>query len=52
MESFQPIPITPEIIHQTAEMIAALRISNEGQEGLTAFLEKRKPRWSHDPHET
>ncbi len=29
----------------TAEMIARLRISPEGQEGMNAFLEKRKPRW-------
>ena len=49
MAPFQPIPITPEVINRTAEMIAALRISNEGQEGLTAFLEKRNPRWSHKP---
>jgi methylglutaconyl-CoA hydratase len=30
----------------TAEMIAALRVSPEGQEGMAAFLEKRKPRWT------
>lgn len=30
----------------TAEMIAGLRISPEAQEGMAAFLEKRKPRWS------
>jgi methylglutaconyl-CoA hydratase len=29
----------------TAQMIADLRASAEGQEGLRAFLEKRKPRW-------
>jgi methylglutaconyl-CoA hydratase len=29
----------------TAEMIATLRTSSEGQEGLRAFLEKRKPSW-------
>ena len=29
----------------TAEMIAKLRISDEGQEGMNAFLEKRKPKW-------
>ena len=29
----------------TAEMIAKLRISDEGLEGITAFLEKRKPNW-------
>ena len=30
----------------TAEMIAGLRTSAEGQEGMAAFLEKRKPKWS------
>lgn len=30
----------------TAEMIARLRISPEGQEGMAAFLEKRKPKWT------
>ena len=29
----------------TAEMIAKLRISDEGQEGMDAFLNKRKPNW-------
>jgi methylglutaconyl-CoA hydratase len=29
----------------TAELIARLRVSAEGQEGLAAFLEKRKPAW-------
>ncbi len=29
----------------TARMIADLRISLEGQEGMAAFLEKRKPNW-------
>jgi methylglutaconyl-CoA hydratase len=29
----------------TAEMIAKLRMSDEGQEGMSAFLERRKPRW-------
>ena len=28
-----------------AALIAALRVSPEGQEGLTAFLDKRKPDW-------
>ncbi|MBR9682070.1 MAG: hypothetical protein GOV02_00150 [Candidatus Aenigmarchaeota archaeon] len=32
-------------IEYTAEMIARLRISEEGQEGMTSFLEKRKPNW-------
>ena len=30
----------------TARMIANLRISEEGQEGMAAFLEKRKPKWT------
>ena len=29
----------------TAEMIAKLRISDEGQEGMDAFLKKRTPSW-------
>ena len=29
----------------TAEMIARLRMSDEGQEGMAAFLERRKPAW-------
>jgi methylglutaconyl-CoA hydratase len=29
----------------TARAIAAQRTSEEGQEGLRAFLERRKPRW-------
>lgn len=30
----------------TAEMIARLRASAEAQEGMAAFLEKRKPKWA------
>jgi methylglutaconyl-CoA hydratase len=29
----------------TTERIAGIRVSDEGQEGMRAFLEKRKPRW-------
>lgn len=32
----------------TARMIATLRVSKEGQEGMTAFLEKRNPLWAKD----
>ena len=34
-----------ELDRKTSEMIAALRVSREGQEGLSAFLEKRRPGW-------
>lgn len=34
-----------EVIGITADAIASQRVSPEGQEGLKAFLEKRKPRW-------
>lgn len=30
---------------KTAQLIAQLRVSEEGQEGLAAFLEKRPPKW-------
>lgn len=35
-----------ETINFTANMIAELRASKEGQEGMAAFLEKRKPNWT------
>lgn len=38
--------ITDALRSETAKRIAARRISAEGQEGLTAFFEKRKPYWS------
>ncbi|MFA8436195.1 MAG: enoyl-CoA hydratase-related protein [Marinifilaceae bacterium] len=34
-----------EAMEYTAKMIADIRQSAEGQEGMTAFLEKRKPNW-------
>ena len=30
-----------------ADLIARLRVSREGQEGLSAFLDKRMPSWAH-----
>ncbi len=30
----------------TAEVISKMRISNEGQEGMNAFFDKRKPKWA------
>ncbi len=38
-------PPTDSVVADTAERIAHVRISPEGQEGLAAFLEKRAPYW-------
>lgn len=37
--------ITAEVVEQSCERIACIRVSDEGQEGLGAFLQKRKPAW-------
>ncbi len=38
-------PLTDALIADTAERIAVIRASDEGREGVRAFLEKRKPGW-------
>jgi len=38
-------PTDPGVMDDTAERIARVRVSDEGQEGIGAFLEKRKPSW-------
>ena len=40
--------ITAELVEDTCARIAHIRVSKEGQEGLSAFLEKRKPNWLGD----
>ena len=42
-------PITAELIEYTAERIAAIRAQDEAREGLSAYLEKRKPGWATQP---
>ena len=37
--------VNPALIEMTSERIAEIRASEEGKEGLAAFLEKRKPAW-------
>jgi methylglutaconyl-CoA hydratase len=37
--------IDDELIEETSKRIANIRTSDEGQEGLSAFLEKRSPTW-------
>jgi methylglutaconyl-CoA hydratase len=39
-------PLDDALIEQTVRGIAKQRASPDGVEGLTAFLEKRKPRWT------
>jgi len=38
-------PISGELISATVSLIADVRDSDEGREGLSAFLEKRPPNW-------
>ncbi len=38
-------PLDAELVAETAKRIAATRASDEGREGLSAFLEKRIPGW-------
>ena len=39
-------PIDHGLMEDTARRIAHARVSDEGQEGVRAYLEKRKPRWA------
>jgi len=38
-------PLNANTRRVTIERIAEIRVSAEGQEGLSAFLEKRAPNW-------
>lgn len=44
------MPLDDELRQHTSQLIAEIRTSSEGQEGLHAFFEKRRPVWSM-PHE-
>jgi len=48
LKELSPHPITELIVEKTVQRIASIRVSPEGQEGLKAFLEKRKPAWCQD----
>lgn len=41
-------PITSDVRDNTIRAIAEIRVSSEGQEGLSAFLEKRPAAWRND----
>jgi methylglutaconyl-CoA hydratase len=40
--------LTPAVRAETARRIAATRVCAEGREGISSFLEKRKPKWVSD----
>ena len=40
------VPIDEELLEETAKLIAERRAGEEGQEGVRAFLDKRKPDWA------
>jgi methylglutaconyl-CoA hydratase len=42
-------PLTDHLLADTADRIAAVRASEDGREGVRAFLQKRKPRWQTKP---
>lgn len=41
-----------KVAPQVTKLIAERRVSDEGQKGLKAFLEKKTPKWSDSPYET
>ena len=43
--------IDDALLNITSERIASIRVSQEGQEGLSAFFEKRAPKWQQEPSE-
>ena len=45
IHAVQEQPIGPELSAENALRIARIRASDEGQEGIASFLDKRKPRW-------
>ena len=42
-------PIDDELTRDTASRLARVRASDDAQEGISAFFEKRKPRWVPEP---
>ena len=46
VQDFSGVEINQALSHETAKRIDARRVSDEGREGLSAFLEKRKPSWA------
>lgn len=45
LQNLAPLQVDEHLMDYTAEVIATIRASEEGKEGLSAFLEKRKPKF-------
>ena len=45
IKEIQYQPINEDVQHATCKRLAEIRMSDQGQEGLSAFLEKRHPSW-------
>ena len=45
LRTFSQHPIDDAVVEEAAQRMARIRSSPEGKEGLTAFIEKRKPNW-------
>ncbi|MFT6406694.1 MAG: methylglutaconyl-CoA hydratase [Arenicella sp.] len=45
IEQVEHRSIDQQLMNHTSEVIARLRVSEQGQEGLNAFFEKRSPHW-------
>lgn len=41
-------PVDDALVEETAQRIARIRVGPEGQEGLAAFFDKRRPSWISD----
>jgi methylglutaconyl-CoA hydratase len=53
MAAVAKAPDSDETREHTCQVIAKLRVSQEGQEGLSSFFEKRRPVWAdsnNTPH--
>ena len=48
IREIQGRPVDAQLIDDTSARIAHLRVSEEGQEGLQAFLQKRRPDWQEE----
>lgn len=46
VRTLSPSPISESVLNYTVEAISKIRVSPEGQSGIAAFLEKRRPDWA------